>query len=575
MPANSGGVFASSLLLTPDEVQATVEAAPPSPRPVPMIARRPSVRRARPAWLLEAALVTAITALAAVLRFFRLDTIPFGLHGDEATVGNEAARILREGAIGPYSDLAMGQPAGPIYFTALAVRFLGHTVLAVRIVPALAGVLTVLALYFVMRRAFGIPTALVGATLLATLGWHVHYARIGFPLETWPLCAILTAGALMEAIRWGAWRWWIGTGVLAGLSLYSYNAATLFLALLGLFVGLWVLWELPRGQYSVGRLLGGPALLAVTFAVLSWPMVAYATAPQSSYFTHAQAVSIFARPEWTALEGPSEQARFLADRYTGYWQNLCCSKVIDGVDASGTIPLVPLGVLLLAAVGVLLGCFRSRHPLTYFGLLIVLLLPIAAVATLDGFARRTFASAPFLAMFAALPLGWLLESRPLRRWAMSPRDVRLLAVRIGVVLAILGLIGAREVTDYFGKLAPSQEAQWVFGVEMADAANYLRTLPDASYVYFLSERWPLDHEVSHYLTPEIAGEDRSVEYGKRTDLSSERTTGTLVYLFIGRYTELVDEVETRYPQGTLTVGTREGRQTFVAYRVDLGATAGR
>ncbi len=575
MSVKGGIAIGTSLFLTPAEVRATAQAAPEPPRTARAFARRPPERRARPDWLLEAFAVAVIVALAAVVRLFRLASLPFGLHGDEATTGIEGARILREGAIGPYSGLAMGQPAGPLYLTALAVRLLGHTVLAVRIVPALAGVLTVLALYVVMRRAFGVPTALVGATLLATMGWHIHYARIGFPLETWPLCAVLTAGALMEAIRRADWRWWVGTGVLAGLSLYSYNAATLFLAILGLFVGCWVLWELPRGQYSVGRLLLGPLLLVLTFAALSGPMIAYATAPESNYFTHAKAVSIFARPEWTELAEPSEQARFLAGRYTDYWQDICCARVVDGVDASGTIPLVPPGVLLLALGGVLLGCFRSRQPLVWFGLLVVLLLPIAAVGTLDGFARRTFAAAPFLALFAALPLGWLLERRSLRRWAMSSRDARLHAVRIGVALAIVGLIGARGVGDYFGKLAPSQEVRWIFGEELTDASRYMQALPADSYVYFLSERWPLYHEIHNYLTPEVVGEDRSTEYGTRTDLASDRTTGTIVYLFIGRYAALVDEVEARYPQGTLTVGSREGRPTFVAYRVDLGGTAGR
>ena len=103
----------------------------------------------------EFLVVALLFAGAAWLRFWHLVDIPGGFHGDEAVAGLEAGRILREGSIGPYSPLALGQPSGPLYLVALPVRLFGHTIWAVRAVSELLGTLTVVLLYFGLRRTSG------------------------------------------------------------------------------------------------------------------------------------------------------------------------------------------------------------------------------------------------------------------------------------------------------------------------------------------------------------------------------------------------------------------------------------
>ena len=93
---------------------------------------------------------------ALVLRFYDLPYSPNGMHGDEAVAGLEAQRIVDDGEIGPYSPPAAGQPAGPLYLFAIPVAILGHTLLAVRFVPAVIGSLTIPLLYVVARRSLGL-----------------------------------------------------------------------------------------------------------------------------------------------------------------------------------------------------------------------------------------------------------------------------------------------------------------------------------------------------------------------------------------------------------------------------------
>jgi 4-amino-4-deoxy-L-arabinose transferase-like glycosyltransferase len=164
-----------------------------------------------------------IVALAAFLRFYQLAELPAGLHGDEAVSGIEARRILRLGSIGPYSPLALGQPSGPLYLFTVPLKLFGNTIFAVRSLSALIGTLTVLLFYFVLRRPFGATVALTGAGLLAVANWHIHFARIGFPLETWPFCVLLAAWAFSEAAHREKWYWWAATG---GLSAWESTLTT-------------------------------------------------------------------------------------------------------------------------------------------------------------------------------------------------------------------------------------------------------------------------------------------------------------------------------------------------------------
>src|ERR1700674_215736 len=116
------------------------EDASATPRPSPSAGIAATLRTRQHdfvRWLydnrVDIAIITAITLLAAVLRIWRLGTVPLGLHGDEAWTGLDARRVLREGWIGAYVPSAVGQPTGPLYFTALLFKFMPQTTFTLRL----------------------------------------------------------------------------------------------------------------------------------------------------------------------------------------------------------------------------------------------------------------------------------------------------------------------------------------------------------------------------------------------------------------------------------------------------------
>lgn len=522
--------------------------AEPSPEPT---------RRVIP-WA-ELVVVGIILLVALALRLHDLSSLPGGFHGDEAVVGLESQRILDDGSIGPYSEQAAGQPTGPMYVFALAVALLGNDVVAVRVVSAVVGTLTVLALYLALRRVLTVEIAITGASLLAVMSWHLHFSRIAYPLIFWPLLAVLIGIAVDQALRTLRPGWWIAAGALIGSGIYVYNAHPL-LALVSVLVI--VLWMVARDREDAVRRHGpGLALAALAGLVILVPMLHYIQEDPGRYREHFQEASVFERPEWTELETNGQRAEFLARAYGSYWKRLCCTPKLDVVDATGLVPVLPFSLLVLSAIGIPIALRRYRLPIVWFGVVVVVILPVSTIITEGGLARRTFVIVPFLAMFAAIALSTVFSSMQQRgrvaRWAAAI-----------VVAVAFGMVSFQSLHVYFGEFAAANVEERALGLPMADAARFIDTLPDEHYVYFLSNTWSFDYVTRTFLAPDREGEDRSREFGRYSLAVSERN-GTPIFVLLGHYLSEIDALRRLYPGGEVLRGHGEEAPTFVAYRVVL------
>jgi 4-amino-4-deoxy-L-arabinose transferase-like glycosyltransferase len=516
----------------------------------------------------EVVVIVALTVLAGFLRLHDLVTSPPGLHGDEAITGLEGRRILAQGWIGPYSPLALGQPSGPLYLTAASVRLFGDTILAVRLVPALLGTATIVALYLVLRRNTDAPTALAGAGLLAIMGWHLHYSRIGFPLAAWPLIVVIAAGVALEAVRGEEPGWWAAAGLHAGLGAYVYNAHPLVLVIIGGFALVGLLRGRIRCLHTAEERRRLVCLCAFigALALTLVPMARFAADAQNGYWQHFQAYSLFNQPVWSAAPTITDRALALAGRYVGFWDHLCCQPVLDSVDATGLTAIVPPAFLAASAVGLALALWRRSGAWAVLGALLIGIVPLAAVVTIEGMARRTFALAPFLAAFAGYGVVAL--------WRAAARQS--LAIRLAGSAAVLALTGVAVYQNLDGELrvfAQSPQAAWVFAREMTDASDFMRCLQSDQHVYFLSDRWSVNYETRQFLAPRVSAEDRSAEFG-RYDLSLDAARRASVFLLLGRYTPLLGELQERYPGGEALLGRTEAEPTFVAYFVPPAIVTG-
>jgi len=136
-------------------------------------------------------LLFLVLILAAVTRLWSLQKYPPALFSDEVDVALQVKSLLASGRdyygnflplqFHSFSDV---RTAIPIYLTAILGKVIGNIELAVRLEPAIMGILGVLAIYLLVKSFFGKTTGLLAALLLTLTPWHFTYSRVGFEVTT-------------------------------------------------------------------------------------------------------------------------------------------------------------------------------------------------------------------------------------------------------------------------------------------------------------------------------------------------------------------------------------------------------
>jgi hypothetical protein len=186
-----------------------------------------------------------VVGLAAFLRFFRLNELPPGLWFDEAWSAVAARDSAAQGVFPPYFAANFGgmHPA-VVYLTRFANLFTGGHPSTIRYALAVAGTLTVLLSFFSYRAIFKLEIgdrrletgnetqslnslALLGAFILAITFPFLLFTRMGFESSLVAPASLLVFWFLAVALQRGQARWFVLTGVVLALSLYSFDTARL------------------------------------------------------------------------------------------------------------------------------------------------------------------------------------------------------------------------------------------------------------------------------------------------------------------------------------------------------------
>ena len=505
---------------------------------------------------LEIMLLAVVVLVAAFLRLYNLEGIPPGLHGDEAWTGLDALEILDKGWIGPYTGHALGQPTGPLYWTALVFKLFGASIYTLRASMAVLAFLTIPATYLFFRAAFNPRVALIGISLLAFSFWHIHYSRIAFMLISLPLVEALCLFFLYQAFKDGRWPYFVAAGLFLGLSFYSYSVFPPFL----LAVGLFLLFKLARGFKEWRFLTPRLALFCLAGAVVALPFLAFVIQNPQGYLPHFQLFSIFNNNEYLAASG-GERALILAGKVARAAGVFFLPGQLDGSDGFGGKPVLDPLTGLLFATGIVACAWRwkdDRHFLVLAGVLAGL---TGSILTVGGEYRRVIGTTPFVMLAAAIPLDYLWR----RARSVGPDVFRVKSwAPLLLVLLAVGYVGFTSANYYFNELMRRPFTAWVFGTDLVGAIQHLRSLDGSTRVYFYSGRWSYNYEVRRFLLPGMAGEDRSREFGK---LSLERQgAGPAVYLFMPPYLPMGAEIAVAQPGGQYQeIRDDQGRVLFSSY----------
>jgi 4-amino-4-deoxy-L-arabinose transferase-like glycosyltransferase len=501
-------------------------------------------------------MIIAITALAAFLRLWQLGDLPPGLHGDEGWTGIDAHRIMDEGWIGPYVPSALGQPSGPLYWTAIVLSIVGDGVFQVRFAMALLGIITIPVTYLAARVMFDSRrVALVSALMLAVMSWHLVYSRIAFMAVSWPLFEMLTVLFLFLALKLRNQLWFASAGLALGLGVYTYNVYPLFLGAVLVFTALQIIQVRPSRRNTMAI---GFAIMAVCTLIAALPLLRYAMDDKNDYWAHHRIYGLQGQLEWKAADRMG-RIEILLDKTRDYVKLVTWGEHPDSVDATGRKPMLDWVGLLLVLGGIYWCLKHILEPQSQLILIMLLVLPLGSILSIEAGVRRTLGLAPFLAMLMALSVDrlWTLAHETSGRW----RRPLWIAGPVAVVLFAVFNVGA-YFQDYGHK---DTFARWVWAQQIAEASEYAHDAPGRPYVYFFSGRWSYNYETRRYLAMDVPGEDRSTQFG-RFDLNFDRSRDSLV-LLLPPYFEVLDQLKTLYPGIEPVAVSDQGETLFIAMRI--------
>jgi len=185
---------------------------------------------------LDTVLVVVIFFLGFFLRFYQFPSVPKGLYPDESAIGYNAYSILQTGrdeygTVLPIYFRSFDDYKMPVYIyaTSLAIRVFGVNDFAVRFTSALFGVITVIALYFLLLELSKKKwLATVAAFSLTLNPWHFFFSRTGYEVNL--ATSLIVLGTLFFVMAVGRknnfFLFFLSIFSLL-LSIYTYNVTRL------------------------------------------------------------------------------------------------------------------------------------------------------------------------------------------------------------------------------------------------------------------------------------------------------------------------------------------------------------
>ena len=183
-----------------------------------------------------------IVILASFLRLWRIGEAPISPDWDEVALGYNAYSILHTGRdeYGKFLPFVFQsfndyKPALYAYLTIPFIAILDLTVVAVRLPSAIFGILSVLALFFLVKEIFKKDNiALLSSLLLAISPWHIQFSRVGFESNVGLAFNIFAILFFLKGLRKP--KYLILSVILFALNIYVYQSekaiSPLFLFLL-------------------------------------------------------------------------------------------------------------------------------------------------------------------------------------------------------------------------------------------------------------------------------------------------------------------------------------------------------
>jgi 4-amino-4-deoxy-L-arabinose transferase-like glycosyltransferase len=499
--------------------------------------------------------LAVILAVAAFMRFHRLDSLPPGLHPDEAANGLDVVLRILNHDLQPFYPANGGREALFFYFQAIGVLIYGNTTYALRVAPATISTVAVAAMYLWTSSWFGKRIGLIAAAIMATAPWAIIIGRDGFRAGMVALMVPLILWLYTKAIQTQKLGWYIGAGFALGAGFYTYIAFRLFPVAIGVALVYAFIWRRKQLQ-RWGR---GLLVSVVTMAIVLIPMGIYGIHHPDELFARTGGVSItnpalnhghLIETFGSNIIKTAGMFNFQGDE--NYRQNL------------GGQPEFNIFVGIMFVLGLFI-CFTRLRKFRYVGVLVVfgtMLLPEVLTAEGIPHALRAIGALPPAVAMAAIGVSYLLD----QWYGVFPRNAVARLCGSGAVLILLLLSGYQGYVEYFVAWANAPQTYAAYSEDTTAMAGYYLANP------FQGQRYAVDGGYSlmplQYLTYKHVSYIQ-VDPGNLAKLAVNRRIANEFITQEGDRDVVLKQLRLEFPNGRLSphYSSFSGKELFVVYTV--------
>jgi 4-amino-4-deoxy-L-arabinose transferase-like glycosyltransferase len=213
--------------------------------------------------------LVGITLISIFMNFYQLGKNGFGSYYPAAVRSMmDSWHNFFFAAYDPGGFVTIDKPPVGFWLQVASARLFGFNSVSILLPQALAGVLSVLLLYYLVQRHFGVATGLLAALALALSPISIVTNRNITIDSTLALTLLVGAWAVLRAAETGKLRWLLLTAVIVGI---GFNIKMLEAYLVVPAYGLLYLLAAPR---SIWKRIGHLALAGVVLLVVSFSWIA-------------------------------------------------------------------------------------------------------------------------------------------------------------------------------------------------------------------------------------------------------------------------------------------------------------
>lgn len=499
--------------------------------------------------------LAVILIVAAFLRYYQLDSLPPGLHPDEAANGLDIVlRILRHD-YQPFYPANGGREALFFYLQAIGVLIYGNTTYALRVAPALISTLAVAAVYLWTSNWFGRRTGLIAAAIMATTPWAIIIGRDGFRAGMVALVVPLTLWLFTKAIQTGRLQWYTAAGVSLGAGFYTYIAFRLFPLAIVAALAYLLLWRRAQlRQWSRGLLVSVVAMVIVLI-----PMGIYGIHHPADLFARTGGVSVtnpalnHGHPIQTlgvSIIKTAGMFNFQGDE--NYRQNLGGQPELNSF----------VGVMFVLGLFV---CLTRLRSLRYGGVVVVfgvMLLPEVLTAEGIPHALRAIGALPACVALAAVGVSYLLD-----QWhGVFPLNAAARLAGSVAIVVLLMLSAYQGYVEYFVAWANAPQTYDAYSEDTTAMASYYLSHPFSGTRYAVGGGYglmSLQYLAYNHVNYTQVDSNNLAKLAVNTHQASEFITQE------GNREVVLKQLRLEFPKGHLSphYSSFSGKELFIVYTV--------